>query len=276
MDSSPTVPRIALRNGTAIPQIGFGLWGFDDESVQPVLADVFKAGYRMIDTGDEYHNERGVGLAIRASGLPRDELFVTTKVYDASGYDATMRAFDASLGRLGLDHLDLYLIHWPMGDRDQTADAWRAMERLLADGRVRAVGVSNFYADDLRHLLARARTAPLVNQIELHPWCSQAAQRALDREHGIVTQAWGPLGRGRGLLESGPLRDVADRHGRSPAQVALRWQVQLGVVSIPKSTDPRRMAENLEVFDFTLDEQDLAALAVLDDGRLVGPYARPF
>lgn len=269
-------PAVTLNNGVRMPRIGYGLWGFDDDGACAVLRKAFIAGYRMVDTGDQYKNEAGVGRAFRESGLPREELFVTTKVYAANGYDATLRAFDASIGRLGLDLVDLYLIHWPMPDPAETRGAWRAMERLLADGRVRAIGLSNFYEQDLRRVLADASVAPAVNQIEMHPWCSQSAQRALNAEFGIATEAWGPLGRGRGLLDSPELDIVAARHERSRAQVVLRWHMQLGALVIPKSTDPARMARNLELFDFDLDEDDLKVMAGLDQGRLVGPVVRPF
>jgi diketogulonate reductase-like aldo/keto reductase len=267
---------VTLNNGMVIPRVGFGLWGFPDREAEDVVAAALTAGYRLLDTGDQYHNEAGTGRAVRASGLPRSDVVVTTKVYAADGYDATRRAFDASAARFALEVLDLYLIHWPTPDPDRTRGAWRAMEALLAEGRVRAIGVSNFYAADLGRLLNHASVPPAVNQIELHPWCSQEAQRALNARHGIATEAWGPLGRGRGLLDAAVLGTVAAKHGRSRAQVVLRWHLQLGNVIVPKSASPARMAENLDVFGFALDDDDLTAMASLDEGRLVGPVAPPF
>ncbi|MGW8375233.1 aldo/keto reductase [Actinacidiphila sp. SB3-2] len=259
-----------------MPRVGFGLWGFTDESVRPVVAEALAAGYRRFDTGDSYGNEAGLGRALRESGVPREDVFVTSKVYRAKGRDATLRAYEASTARVGMDVLDLYLVHWPMPDPELTLGAWSALRELLEDGRVRAVGVSNFYEADLRRLLAHSSLVPAVDQIELHPWCAQRRQRELNAELGIVTEAWGPLGRGRGLLEVPDLDRVARRHGRSRAQIVLRWHAQLGNAVNPKSTDPRRMRENLHIDDFALDADDLAALARLDEGRLVGPVAPPF
>ncbi|MEU1626506.1 aldo/keto reductase [Streptomyces sp. NPDC020096] len=283
-----SVPQVTLNNGVTIPHVGFGLWGFSDSGAEAAVGTVLAAGYRLLDTGDQYRNEAGAGRAVRASGIAREEVVVTTKVHPAEGYDATLREFDASAARFGLDVLDLYLIHWPPADPDRLRGAWRAMEALLAQRRVRAIGVSNFYAQDLGRLLNHASVPPAVNQIELHPWCPQTEQRAMNAEHGIVTEAWGPLGRGRGrpvpgdgargpaLLESPVLGELAAKHGRSPAQVVLRWHLQLGNVVIPKSASPARIAENLDVFSFALDDEDLAAIATLEDGRPVGPVAPPF
>lgn len=273
----PTVPLLTLAGGVALPHLGFGTFKLDDETVERVLAVAFTTGYRLVDTADAYGNETGVGRAVRRSDLPRDEIVVSTKCYQVLGYDAVRRSFDATVARMGLEYVDLYLLHWPRPDEGATRGSWRAMEALLDEGRIRAAGVANYGPDDLGRLLAHADVPPAVNQIEVHPWCARAEQRKLHEQHGIVTEAWGPLGRGRGLLAaSEPLARAGRKHGRSPAQIALRWQVQRGIVPIPKSADPERMAENIDVFDFQLDADDLAALACLDTGHLVGPEAPPY
>ena len=270
-----TMSSIALRNGVMMPRIGLGLWGLRGSHAKAAIEAAINAGYRMFDTGDYYRNEADVGREIAACGLARNEVFVSSKAWLADGYDATLRAFDDSARHLGLDELDLYLIHWPRPDPRDTEGAWRALEQLLSQGRVRAIGVSNFFGEELAWLLSCASTPPAVNQIEVHPRCSQARQRAVNAAHGIVTQAWGPLGRGRGLLDSPVLAPIAVKHGRSPAQVVLRWHLQLGTTVVPKSARPQRIAENIAVFDFALDDDDLAAIAALDEDRPVGPTVQP-
>jgi len=242
----------------------------DDDTERAVLA-ALNCGYRSIDTASLYGNETGVGRALSASGLTRDHFFVTTKVWnDDQGYDSTLRAFDASLGRLGLDHVDLYLIHWPKPSLDRYVETWRALEKLYADRRVRAIGVSNFQPDHLRRLLDETDVVPAVNQIELHPDLQQEQLRRFHAEHGVVTEAWSPLGQGLALRHP-VVAELAHRHGRTPAQVVLRWHVQLGNVAIPKSTTPSRIRENIGLFDFDLAEADMAALATLESGTRLGP-----
>jgi diketogulonate reductase-like aldo/keto reductase len=266
---------VPLNNGVRMPRVGLGVWRLSDPAAETVLTEALAAGYRLVDTGDLYENESGVGRAIARSAVPRDEIFVTSKAWNADGRDVTLRAFEASLARLGLDRLDLYLIHWPRPQATLTAQAWRALESLLAEGRVRAIGVSNFGPADLDRLIRGASVVPAVNQIQLHPWHAQAESRAVHARHGIATQAWGPLGRGRGLLDSPMLIRIAAKHGRSPAQIALRWQLQLGTAVIPKSARPERLRQNIALFDFTLDDDDLRQIAALDQGRLLGPARQP-
>src|SRR5690348_13091657 len=266
------VPSITLNNGVEMPQLGFGVFLVPaDEVVAPVRA-ALDAGYRLIDTATLYGNEEGVGQAIADSGIPRDEVFVTTKVWNSDhGYDRTLHAFDHSLKLLGLDVLDLYLIHWPTPERDLYADTWRALERIYADGRVRAIGVSNFHAPHLERILAEGTVVPAINQVELHPGLPQDELRAFNTQHGITTEAWSPIGRGQGLLDRDVVRAIASAHGKTPAQVVLRWHMQLGIVAIPKSVRPERIRENLDIFDFELTRDEMAQLTALDGPGRVGP-----
>ncbi|MGV9354853.1 aldo/keto reductase [Streptomyces misionensis] len=271
MASSP-IPTVTLDNGVEIPQLGFGVFQVPDEQTTAAVTSALEAGYRSIDTAAIYGNETGVGRALAAAALPRDELFVTTKVWNADqGYDATLRAFDTSLAKLGLDYVDLYLIHWPTPARDLYRDSWRALERLAAEGRIRAAGVSNFQPGHLERLLDGATLTPAVNQIELHPGLQQAALRAFHAEHGIATEAWSPLAQGA-VLDDPAITDIAARHGKSPAQVVIRWHLQLGNVVIPKSVTPARIRENLDVFDFALSEREMTAIAALDRDLRTGPH----
>jgi 2,5-diketo-D-gluconate reductase A len=266
------VPDVMLNNDVSMPQLGFGVFLVPDAESEPAVVSAVEAGYRSIDTARIYENEEGTGRAIKSCGVPREELFVTTKLWNADhGYDSTLRACEASLDRLGLDYLDLYLIHWPMPTRDRYLDTWRAFERLLADGKVRAIGVSNFQPEHLTRLMDAFDVVPAVNQIELHPYLQQAELRAFHAEHGIVTEAWSPLGQGKGLLDDPALAAIAAKHGRTPAQVAIRWQLQLGNVVIPKSVTPARIVENIAVTDVELDGDDLTAIAALESGRRYGP-----
>ncbi|AOT62576.1 MULTISPECIES: aldo/keto reductase [Streptomyces] len=266
------VPTLTLNNGVAMPQLGFGVWQVPDSEAADAVGTALEAGYRSIDTAAVYENERGTGQALKASALPREELFVTTKLWNTEqGYDSTLRAFDASLERLGLDYVDLYLIHWPVPAQDTYVDTYKAFEKILADGRARAIGVSNFLPEHLERLTDATSTVPAVNQIELHPQLAQGEARAFHARHGIATEAWSPLGQGRGLLEVPAVAAVARKHGRTPAQVVLRWHLQLGNVVIPKSVTPSRIRENIDVFDFELDAEDMAAFAALDEGRRLGP-----
>ncbi|UXY40272.1 aldo/keto reductase [Streptomyces albidocamelliae] len=260
-----------------MPQLGFGVWQVPDDEAERAVATALEAGYRSIDTAAIYGNEEGTGKAIAASGLPREDIFVTTKLWNSDqGYDAALRAFDASLERLGLDYLDLYLIHWPLPSRDTYVDTYKAFEKLHADGRIRAIGVSNFLPEHLRRLISETSVVPAVNQIELHPHLQQHAARELHAEQGIATEAWSPLGQGRGLLEVPAIVAIAQKHGRTPAQVVLRWHVQLGNVVIPKSVTPSRIQENIQVFDFSLDDEDLAAISALNEDRRLGPDPAAF
>jgi diketogulonate reductase-like aldo/keto reductase len=271
------VPPIILNNGVEMPQLGYGVWQVPDDEAETAVATALEAGYRSIDTAAVYGNEEGTGKAIAGSGIPREDLFVTTKLWnDAQGYDATLRAFDTSLSKLGLDYVDLYLIHWPTPARGRYVDTYRAFEKLHADGRIRAIGVSNFLPEHLEHLIAETSVVPAVNQIELHPHLQQRAAREYHAERGIATEAWSPLGQGKGLLEVPAIVAIARKHGRTPAQVVLRWHIQLGNVVIPKSVTPARIKENIDVFDFSLDAEDLAAISALNEDRRLGPDPAEF
>ncbi|MGW6931563.1 aldo/keto reductase [Lentzea sp. NPDC054927] len=261
------VPLISLNNGVRIPQLGFGVFQVPEEQVAGAVTTAIEAGYRSIDTAAAYHNESGVGDAI--AGVP--DLFITTKLWNADqGYDPTLRAFDESMRRLRRDVLDLYLIHWPVPSRDQYADTWRALEQLYADGRVRAIGVSNFHTRHLQRLLDEFPTVPAVNQIELHPLLQQEEMRKVHSAHRIVTEAWSPLAQGA-LLREPDLTGLADKYGKTPAQIVLRWHVQLGNVVIPKSVTPYRIKENIDIFDFELAQDDMTVIAELDNGTRTGP-----
>jgi 2,5-diketo-D-gluconate reductase A len=266
-----SVPDVVLNNGVSMPQLGYGVFRVPDTETERAVLSAIEAGYRSIDTAALYGNETGVGRALAACGLARAELFVTTKVWnDDQGYDTTLRAFDATVGRLGLDQVDLYLIHWPKPSRDRYVETWRALEKLHADERVRAIGVSNFQPDHLQRLFAETAVVPAVNQIELHPDLQQERLRSFHAEHGIATEAWSPLGQGL-ALQHPVVAEMAQRHGRTPAQVVLRWHLQLGNIVIPKSTSPSRIRENISVFDFVLTDGDMAALAGLETGTRLGP-----
>ncbi|WAU86506.1 aldo/keto reductase [Streptomyces sp. Qhu-G9] len=255
-----------------MPQLGFGVWQVPDDDAERAVATALEAGYRSIDTAAIYGNEAGTGKGLASSGIAREDLFVTTKLWNSEqGYDSTLRAFDESLDKLGLDYVDLYLIHWPTPARDKYVDTYKAFEKLHADGRAKSIGVSNFLPEHLERLIDATSVVPAVNQIELHPHLQQQAARDYHAEHGIATEAWSPLGQGRGLLEVPAVVAIAQKHGRTPAQVVLRWHLQLGNVVIPKSVTPSRIKENIDVFGFTLDAEDIAAISALDEGRRLGP-----
>jgi 2,5-diketo-D-gluconate reductase A len=273
MSFDPTVvPAVRLNDGAEIPQFGFGVFQIPAEETVTAVRTALDAGYRHIDTAQMYGNEAEVGRAIAESGVPREEIFVTTKLNnDGHGYDAALGALDESLRKLGLDHVDLFLIHWPRPQEGRYVETWTALEKLKADGKARSVGVSNFTVEHLDRLAERTGTVPAVNQIELHPQFPQAALRAYHAEHGIATEAWSPIGQGGDLLQDGRLRALADQHGRSPAQIVLRWHIQLGNIVFPKSVTPERIRENIDVFDFALSADDMAVVDGLDTGTRKGP-----
>ena len=276
MTQASSVPTLTLNTGAPIPQLGFGVFQVPpDETVAPVLTAI-EAGYRSIDTAAAYRNEEGVGQAIREAGVPREELFVTTKLWNSDqGFDAALAAFDQSLQRLGLDDVDLYLIHWPMPKIDRFMDSWKALEQIHADGRARAIGVSNFRVEDLQRVLDEGSVVPALNQIELHPYLQQAELRAFHEQHGILTEAWSPLAQGE-LLDDDTIVTIAQAHGRTPAQVVLRWHVQLGNVVIPKSVTPERIRANIDVFDFALGDDEMEQIAALERGHRTGPDPSAF
>ena len=262
------IPSVALNNGVQMPILGFGVFQVPADETERVVTDALAAGYRHLDTAAAYGNEEAVGRAIRSSGIARDELFVTTKLWiHDGGEEGTKRAFDTSLELLGLDRLDLYLIHQPLGDY---YSSWRAMQELYRQGAVRAIGVSNFSPDRLVDLVEHNEVTPAVNQIETHPFFQRVDDQALLTERGVQIESWGPLAEGKNNIFSDPvLTAVGAAHGKSVAQVTLRWLIQRGVVAIPKSTRPERMAENLDIFDFVLSDDEMARIATLDTGTSV-------
>ncbi|MDB1090315.1 aldo/keto reductase [Streptomyces sp. ACA25] len=266
-----SVPNVTLNNGVEMPRLGFGVWQIPDDEAAAAVGRALEAGYRSIDTAAVYRNEKGTGKAVNDSGIPREELFLTTKLWNGDqGYDSALRAFDTSLDKLGLDYVDLYLIHWPTPMYDTYVETWKALEKLYTEGRVKAIGTSNFKPAHLQRLFDETSVTPAVNQIELHPNFPQDEARAFHAAHGIVTEAWSPIGQGKGLLEDPRLGKLAEKHGRTPAQVVLRWHLQTGNVVIPKSVTPSRIRENIEVFDFELDAEDLQVIAGLDTGTRLG------
>ncbi|MYS25292.1 2,5-diketo-D-gluconate reductase A, partial [Streptomyces sp. DvalAA-14] len=258
--SSETAPAVTLNNGVEIPQLGFGTYQVPPKDTREVTLAALEVGYRHIDTAEAYRNEKGVGQAVRESGIDRADIFVTSKLTgSAHAHDDALRAFDTTMENLGLDYLDLFLIHWPLATDGDFTDTWGAMEEMYRSGRVKAIGVSNFEQDHLRRLLGANATVPAVNQIEVHPYRTQDRVRAFDAEHGIATEAYSPIAQGR-VLDDRVLTAIAARLGRSTAQVTLRWHLQRGDIVIPKSVTPARMAENADVFDFELTEDDMAEI----------------
>ncbi|WP_433504378.1 aldo/keto reductase [Pseudonocardia halophobica] len=275
------VPTITLNDGVRIPQFGFGVFQIDPgQATVDAVKQAFDAGYRHIDTAQMYGNEEGVGQAIAESGLSRDEIFVTTKLNNSRhGRDEAQKALEESLTTLGLDHVDLYLIHWPLPKRDDYVETWRGLEQAKAAGKVRSIGVSNFQVPHLDRLAAETDTVPSVNQIELHPTFTQPQLRRYHRDNAIATEAWSPIGQGGALLKDELLTSLAEKYGKSPAQIVLRWHVQLGNVVFPKSVTPSRIAENIDVFDFELADDDVATISGLDKGdpgARLGPHPDEF
>ena len=275
-----TAPLITLNDGNAIPSVGLGVWQTPREETEQAVSAALQAGYRHIDTAAGYDNEREVGRAIAKSGIPREEIFVVTKLWNADqGYDSTMKAFERSAKRLGLKgaggYLDLYLIHWPVPAIGEFVDTWRAFAALRDLGHIRSIGVSNFAPEHLNTLIDATGVVPVVNQIELHPLFTQVELREVHKKLGIATEAWSPLGRGR-LLDHPAISGIADAIGKTPAQVIIRWHLQIGNIVIPKSVSPERIASNFDVFDFELSEEDVTSISSLDNGTRLGPDPRTF
>ena len=263
----PAAPLIPLNNGTSIPQLGLGTSPLTDDEVVRAVVAAIEAGYRLIDTAEKYGNETGVGVGIRTSGVPREELFVTTKLDGKfQGADRAVEGLDGSLRRLGLDYVDLLLIHWPLPQRDLYVSTWRTFAKLHTAGKARAIGVSNFKPAHLDRVLAETDIVPAVNQIQLNPAVARTESRAYNAKHGIVTQSYSPLGLGD-LVREPIITDIAARLGKTPAQIVLRWHVELGLVPIPRSGNPQRIAQNIGVFDFSLTSDDMAAISALDQGE---------
>lgn len=268
----PTIPSIPLNDGRPMPQLGFGVWQVTNHEATSIVGEALEAGYRSIDTAAIYGNEEGVGEAIRTSSIPREELFITTKLWNNNhGYDAALAAFDQSLERLKLDFVDLYLIHWPVAGSEAYLETWRALIKLKEDGRAKSIGVSNFMIPHLRRIITETGVVPSVNQIELHPRFQQRELRVFHAGHGIATESWSPLGQGT-LIADETIAEIGRKYGKTTAQVILRWHLDNGLIAIPKSATASRIRENVDVFDFTLDADDMSALEALDDkaGR-VGP-----
>jgi len=259
--------QVRLANGLAMPGLGFGTWPIGDREVEPMVAAAIEAGYRLIDTAEMYRNESGVGRGIKASGIDRDQVFVTTKLSETShGYERAQQAVANSARRLGLDYIDLFLIHWPNPAKDRYVDAWRGLIEVLEQEKVRAIGVSNFKPAHVDRLLEATGVAPHVNQIQLNPRVPRRAERDYHARHGIMTESWAPIGKGGGLLDDPVITDLARHRDRTPAQVVLRWHLQLGVIPIPKTSNPARLEENIDVFDFTLSQEEMDRLDSLDRG----------
>jgi 2,5-diketo-D-gluconate reductase A len=264
-------PRIPLNDGNSIPQIGLGTWPLDDADAAAAVVAAVEAGYRHVDTATKYGNETGVGDGFAASGLARDEMFITTKLDGTfQGEDRAIRGLDAALGRLRLDYVDLLLIHWPLPQRDEYVSTFRTFAKLRDEGKVRSIGVSNFKPAHLERLIAETGITPAVNQIQINPFVVRDEQRAVDERLGIVTESWSPLGPDTNLLTDARILEIAGAHGRTAGQVVLRWHVQQGLVAIPKSKSPERMAQNLAVFDFELSDHEMSAISGFSEGADAG------
>ena len=271
-----SIPNVTLNNGVEIPQLGFGVFQVKPSETVEAVSTALRVGYRHIDTAEMYGNEKEVGQAVAQSGLDRNQVFVTSKLNNNHhAYDDALRAFDGTLRALGFEQIDLFLIHWPLPAVGDFVETWRALEKVYADGRARAIGVSNFLANHLSRLLAGSDVVPAVNQIEAHPYLTQEPLRAFNASHGIATEAWSPIARGR-VLADPIVVDIAERTGRSAAQVVLRWHIQLGNIVFPKSVNPSRIEENFSIFDFELPEADMTAISKLDRGERTGPDPATF
>jgi 2,5-diketo-D-gluconate reductase A len=269
-------PTLTLNTGASIPQLGFGVFQVPPSDTEQVVRTALETGYRSIDTAAMYGNEAGVGAAVASSGLPREDLFITTKLpNDSHGYEEALARFEQSRTELGLEYVDLYLIHWPLPAKDRFVDTWRALVQLQQDGRLRAAGVSNFQPAHLHRIIEATGVAPALNQIELHPYLAQSELREVDASLQTLTEAWSPLAQGA-VLDDDTVTGLAEKYGKSPAQVVLRWHLQLGNVVIPKSVTPKRIEENLDVFDFELAPDDLSAITALDRGERTGPNPDTF
>ena len=269
--AAAAIPTVTLNDENTIPVIGLGVAELSDSETERAVSTALEAGYRLIDTASAYGNEEAVGRAIASSGVPREELFVTTKLAtEDQGFGASQDALAASLERLGLEYVDLYLIHWPAGDAGKYVDSWGGLMKSREDGFTKSIGVSNFHAEDLSNVIDLSYFTPAVNQIELHPLLNQAELRAVNAEYGIVTEAYGPLGVGK-LLDNPTIATIAQAHGKTPAQVLIRWSIQLGNVVIPRSSNPERIKSNLDMFDFELSDEEMATLNGLDDGTRFRP-----
>jgi 2,5-diketo-D-gluconate reductase A len=273
-----TARTVTLRNGAEMPRLGLGTWPMDDGAAEATVAAAIGSGYRLVDTAENYGNERGVGRGLKASGVPREDLFVTTKFNKRwHGVDLVAEACERSAERLGLDYIDLLLVHWPNPGQDRYVDAVRGLARLLADGRLRAIGTSNFKPAHLQRVIDETGVVPDVNQIQLSPTVTRESSRAFHAEHGIVTQSWSPIGgQSNDVLREPVVVEVAERHGRTPAQVVLRWHMELGLTAVPKSSDPTRLKQNLDVFDFALSADEVAAISALDQGDAAGADSDAF
>lgn len=271
MTGTLTAPILPLRDGTTIPQLGYGVWRVPDDEAQPAVEEALAVGYRLIDTAAIYGNERGVGRAIAASGVAREDIYLTTKLWNADqGYDSAMRAYEASLQRLGVDSVDLYLIHWAAPPLDRYVDAWKGLVALHEQGAVGSIGVSNFHAPHLQRIIDATGVAPVVNQVECHPYLQVEQLRAWNSAHQVATEAWSPLGSGKGLLEDPVLAEIAAHRDATPAQVVLAWHIAQGNIVIPKSVTPSRIAENWAALEVHLQPEDIDAIDGLERGQRTG------
>jgi len=270
------VPQIKLNNGQLIPQLGLGVYKLEAASAADLVSTAIDSGYRRIDTAALYLNEAEVGQGVRQSSVPRDEIFVTTKIWhDHHDYASALKAIDESLSRLDIDYVDMVLIHWPAPAQDKFVEAWSAFQHAVEKGKVRGIGVSNFHTMHLDKLLAAGGTVPALNQVELHPGLQQASLRRYDADHGIATEAWSPIARGR-FNDDPVIQAIAQKHDKTPTQVVIRWHIELGNLVIPKTATPSRLLENISVFDFSLDAEDMSAIATLDSGLRTGPNPEEF
>jgi diketogulonate reductase-like aldo/keto reductase len=268
---------VTLNNGLTMPKLGFGVWQVSDDEAENAVKEAIKVGYRSIDTAMIYQNEAGVGRAIAAADVPREELFITTKVWNSDqGFDSTLKAFEESLERLGLDYVDLYLIHWPMPNENLYVDTYKALEKLYQDGKVKAIGVCNFHIEHLQRLLDECEVVPVLNQVECHPYLQQSELKAFCKEHNIYLEAWSPLMNGKDVLSNEVIQGIAEAHGKTPAQVILRWHLQYDNIVIPKSVTPSRIEENFNVFDFELTSDEMKKIEGLNQNHRNGPDPNDF